>query len=700
VHTQTTADQFVSVAYTQGGVTTPVPLASVTCDASYYTIGGIVAANNSSDLTLTLKLKGPDGFEGPEITCTIASADIITDRPNVSWTNGNAYRIGVENGFYINGSGPYATGTWVSNVAYAVWLSFWEGWYVLYFSFGTVKTGWHPKDPGYVPTVASIMAEVSPNPRPWTGKLLTDIPWEPVAVTSACPANVSFVDDGPKKIVGNSVIVGRPDSPDYIAEGTWLDSSHYAAFVSRWGNTLVVRFDSSGTGKSNWQVGLGASYVPTVANIDALLLVNNGNLHSFASWTGNLPVLPFGHTLVVGSPVELYFEFNGMPSGITSAASFAVTLNGTTALPLASASLVGTRLMLPYTALDAVEHVFTLVALGQSHQFVVPASAVFTFPTVGTTTMSPPYVTLGASVQLTTTFASAFPASATATTVVTPEGKAATLPLATTLSGPSAVVSHNVLFDSLHAGAITVTYGPASKLYSWAALSSPLTAGSIYTFPSSFTVDGSANGLAPYSLKAGVAGALQLAFVGGDGLHSASAAAQVSSVTYKQGTTTTPVAVGSLVCALPGNMTVSAVTPADTKALTLTVKLKGPDGAPMSGVMSANVDFAQIAAPAGSADIWFFDGTNNFRIVGNQLFHASTTLMGTGVWVSRFAHATRVAMWNNGWLVAQFSESTVQSKFISDAAFAPTEASVLAQTSGRIAWLWTGVLSPPPAAPV
>jgi hypothetical protein len=65
-HPQTTADQFVYVQYTQGGVQVPVPLENVTCDeASYYTIGGIVALDNGADLTLTLMLKGPDGVEGP-----------------------------------------------------------------------------------------------------------------------------------------------------------------------------------------------------------------------------------------------------------------------------------------------------------------------------------------------------------------------------------------------------------------------------------------------------------------------------------------------------------------------------------------------------------------------------------------------------------------------------------------------------------
>jgi hypothetical protein len=169
------------------------------------------------------------------------------------------------------------------------------------------------------------------------------------------------------------------------------------------------------------------------------------------------------------------------------------------------------------------------------------------------------------------------PASATATTVVTPQGQAATPPLATTVSGASVAVNHTVAFDSVHAGAITVAFGTTSKLYDWG--TSTLTEGSIYTFPSSFTFDGSANGYGSiYSLKAGSPGALQLAFAGGDLLHSGSVAEQVSYVKYTQGATTTEIPAGALACYLPGTVSVASLTPVDTSAMTLRVQLKGPDG--------------------------------------------------------------------------------------------------------------------------
>jgi hypothetical protein len=452
--------------------------------------------------------------------------------------------------------------------------------------------------------------------------------WEAAGVTTARSASVLFFDGWSHyRIVGDQLF--PLNGINSFGTGAWYSKVAYAINAALLWGWLLVQFEvSSSTVRCRW-LGHHDTFVPTEANIEFWTSDIMSTVTAYP-WTGNLPVLAFGHTLVVDSPVELYFRFTDLPSAaITSAASFTVTLNGsTTPLPLGSARLVGTSLMLPYTALAAVEHVFTLAALGQSMRFVVPASAVFTFPTVGTTTMVPPYVTLGQSVELTTTFASAFPSAATATTVVsfvTPQGTTATGPLATTVSGQSsAVVSHTVLFDSQHAGAITVTYGPASKVYSWAALSSPLTEGSIYTFPSGFTLDGTANAYGSgFHLKATTPGALQLTFVGGDRLHSTSAAAQVSYVTYTQGSTVSPVLETSLVCTLPASMSVSAVTPADTTALTLTVKLKGPDGAPMSGIIYETVPSAQIA-PAQTMLLLLDAGdTSSYPISGRTALNGS-----------------------------------------------------------------------------
>ena len=503
LHSSDVAAQVAYVKYTQGVITNTVVVSSCSDPLETVSLSSITPAD-TSDLTLRVRLKGPDGVLSDEMTATIGSTQIspawqsagvtTTSSASVEFSIGaHTYRIVADELFYQNTS--YGSGVWVSDYAYAVHIPSYEGWFLAHFSSApdTVRLGWKEADASYGPTVAKII----------------DRTWDQDAI----------------------------------------------------------------------------------------------------SWIGNLPQAAFGHTLVVGSAVMLDFGFTALPAGITSAASFTATVNGAV-LSLVDARVVGASVRLSYTAMSAIEHVFVFTALGQSSQFVVPASAVFEFPIVGTTSMLPAYVTLGQSVQLTTTFESAMPASATATTVVTPQGQSATPPLATVVSGLSAVVSHTVMFDSLHAGAITVTYGQASKTYNWSA--SPLTAGYIYTFPSALTVDGSANGYgSTYGLKAGFAGNLQLTFAGGDLLHSASVAAQVSYVSYTQGTTTSPVDVGSLACALPESMSITSLTPAYTPLtplMTLRVKLKGPDGAP-GGEMTANVLIA------GITNCWIVAARTHMRTI-------------------------------------------------------------------------------------
>ena len=94
-----------------------------------------------------------------------------------------------------------------------------------------------------------------------------------------------------------------------------------------------------------------------------------------------------------------------------------------------------------------------------------------------------------------------------------------------------------------------------------------------------------------------------------------------------------------------------------------------------------------------SASASWYDGYNNFRVVGDQLLDADTGyLFSTGVWVNNVAYAARVARWDDGWLVAQFSSGTVTSAFFYDDAYGPTAASVLAQTFTWPQWPWTGNL--------
>jgi hypothetical protein len=106
------------------------------------------------------------------------------------------------------------------------------------------------------------------------------------------------------------------------------------------------------------------------------------------------PSASFEHTLVVGSPVVLDFSFSPPLTGTALPASLAATLNGEPlSLESASFALCATgacgasagTIRMPFTALEVTEHVFELSTLERTSRFVVPAAAVFTYPTVVTT---------------------------------------------------------------------------------------------------------------------------------------------------------------------------------------------------------------------------------------------------------------------------------------------------------------------------
>jgi hypothetical protein len=244
--------------------------------------------------------------------------------------------------------------------------------------------------------------------------------------------------------------------------------------------------------------------------------------------------VPEPHTLVVGSPVQLYFKFTDLPSDITSAASFAgtVTLNGiTTEMSLESASLFGTSLMVPYTAQAAGEHVLTLVALGQSKRFVVPASAVFTFPELESTSRGEAkMISVGQPVTLVTTFAGVFPPGATATAVLRPG--ASSLDYAGTVSGNTVSVTFDALLEYHQkdvTGIILVAYGGCTHeyRYEWDAQYFWY----IYRFPDTFSILSG-------RLEAGKPSALRISMVGSGwdaAVHTQTTAGQFVYVQYTQG---------------------------------------------------------------------------------------------------------------------------------------------------------------------
>jgi hypothetical protein len=482
-------------------------------------------------------------------------------------------------------------------------------------------------------------------------------------VTAVTAAMVSWYDGfNAFRVVGDELLDAETGS--LYGTGAWVSTVAYAARVATWDDGWLVAQFAAGTVKSAFFYD--DAYVPTAASILAL---------SFTwpewPWTGNLPAAApsppsassassapsassasFEHTLVVGSPVVLDFSFSPPLTGTALPASLAATLNGEP-LSLESASFAvcatgacgasaGT-IRMPFTALEATEHVFELSTLERTSRFVVPAAAVFTYPTVVTTARSPATLgPLGQSVRLTTGFSSAFPASATATVVVapygTPNGQSATATLAT-VSGATVFSDHTVTVDAAHHGAFTVAYGPTVRTFMWG--TGALTEGDIYTFPSTFSYDGSANGLGrvthgyeqgpQLALRQSTACSLELTFVGGDGLHSSSVDSQVSYVAYVQGGVETPIPPSALRCTGPSKVTITSMTVAQTTSVTLKVKLRGPDGT-VGDEITVVIPSEEIASSA--ANVYFVDDYPR-QIVGDGTYAWSIKGEPTpGIWLT------------------------------------------------------------------
>ena len=458
-------------------------------------------------------------------------------------------------------------------------------------------------------------------------------------VTAVTSASVSWYDAF--HVVGDELLDAKTNAS--YGTGAWVSTVAYAARVATWDDRWLVAQFAAGTVKSAFFYD--DAYVPTAASIIALSFTQRE-----LPWTGNLPAAAsFEHTLVVGSPVVLDFAFSPPLTGTALPASLAATLNGEP-LSLESASFalcstgacgasVGT-IRMPFTALEATEHVFELSTLERTSRFVVPAAAVFTYPTVVTTARSP--ATLGQSVRLTTGFSSAFPASATATVVVapygTPNGQSATATLAT-VSGATVFSDHTVTVDAAHHGAFTVAYGPTVRTFMWG--TGALTEGDIYTFPSTFSYDGSANGLGrvtrgykqgpQIALRQSTACSLELTFAGGDGLHSSAVDSQVAYVAYVQGGVETPIPPSALLCTLPSKLTITSMTVAQTTSVTLKVRLRGPDGF-VGDEMAVLIPSEQIASSA--ANVYFVDDYPR-QIVGDGTYAWSIKGEPTpGIWLT------------------------------------------------------------------
>ena len=301
------------------------------------------------------------------------------------------------------------------------------------------------------------------------------------------------------------------------------------------------------------------------------------------------------HKVVVGSEVQLTFSFvAGADFPTTDAPTlFALRVDGgVTSLAGAVVNVTARTVRIAYTAASTSAVAFEFsTGYGSTYAFSVASSEVYEFPTMSSTTRGVSIVTLGQTLALTSLFSGALPSGATATVSIVPAGYAAATPVAT-VSGSSVTYSLSVAYDVVHTGTVTLTYGSAQREYSWAA--GTMTAAHIYTFPSSFTYSGSANGYgAGIHLKESTAGSLTLTFTGGDLLHSSVVSTQVEYVKFVQGGVETSVPAASLACSDPLETVTMTLTPSSTADLTLKVKLRGADGA-LSSEITAVVPSSQI----------------------------------------------------------------------------------------------------------
>lgn len=324
---------------------------------------------------------------------------------------------------------------------------------------------------------------------------------------------------------------------------------------------------------------------------------------SIPSWvpTGSGTIssnIPSPHTLVVGSAAQLTFSFLSNENFLSSVATDIFTLkvnNITTSLTTAVVNTTARTIQIAYTASSAIDHTFEFVTIyGTSYLFTIYANEVYTFPTLNNTTRDVSLITLGQTLNLTSTFSSPLGPNVTAFVVITPTDNIP-IPMSSMISGANVTYSINVQYDVVHTGSITLSYGPAQSSFAWT--SNTLTNAHIYTFPSSFTYNGTSNNYGTgFHLKEGADGTLILTFSGGDMLYSSVVSTQIQYVSFTQSGMETIIPNSLLACSDPlETITISSIMPINRTDLTLNVKLKGPDGT-LSTTISTIIPASQIVA--------------------------------------------------------------------------------------------------------
>ena len=408
----------------------------------------------------------------------------------------------------------------------------------------------------------------------------------PITVVTPFPTSIASVTSPIIQLVNttitltlNGVTTGAPtaDISYYASSGHGFPTSYISNIAFTSGNQLVFNFTAlAGT----TQVYFYVKAIETDGSTkDSGYLESTKVTINTPDWipsaTSNITSSVLPYILVVNSSVQVTFSF-------TAAANFPSTIfgdlftlsDGTTAITSATVNTGNKSITISYTATSGNAITFTFNTIyGNIYQFLVDVGDIYTFPTQVTTKL-PTTVNVGQTLSFTTTFSRTLEAGTTATVNIVPSGKGSVSPSDILINNAIVTYSMSVAHDVQHTGTVTLFFGSAQNIYTWS-----LSDSEIYSFPSSFTIDGSQNGYTGYHLKEGVASQkLVLTFSGGDMLFSNSVGTQINSIVFNQGSDTSVTA--DSCNATNETITITCpISPTTTQDITIKVVLKGYNGA-------------------------------------------------------------------------------------------------------------------------
>ena len=283
------------------------------------------------------------------------------------------------------------------------------------------------------------------------------------------------------------------------------------------------------------------------------------------------------YKLIVGSENRLVFSFISSTNFPVNNASNLFSLRIDTVLTSLNEAIVNQvekTISILYTTYTTNSKTFVFnTNYGSNYSFTVLASEIYTFPTMNSTTHNVSIITVGQTLNLLSLFSEDLPSNMNASVSITPTGYS-TFYKTPIIYEASVSYSFKVEQDVLHAGTVNLIYGEVQREYTWS-----LTEAQIYSFPSSFTYNGTNNNFgSEFHLRSGVTSSLTLTFFGGDMLSSSIVSSQVSYVKIIQDEIETTIPHENLECSDPlETITILSLLPSSNSDLTIKVKLIGPD---------------------------------------------------------------------------------------------------------------------------